>query len=163
MEQLWAPWRIEFILKGEEGCIFCSKPKEGKDEVNFILLRGEENFALLNTYPYNPGHLMVAPYRHIANLEDMTPEEMREHFQIVTEMVNALKSAFKPHGFNIGINLGKAAGAGIADHLHTHVVPRWQGDTNFMPIVADTKVIVEAITSTYIKLKEALNKPFPHG
>lgn len=163
MEQLWAPWRLAFILKKEEGCIFCQKPQEEKDEENFILFRGERNFVLLNTYPYNPGHLMIAPYRHIANFEDLTSQEIAEHFQLVIKMISALKTAFNPQGFNIGINLGKSAGAGIIDHLHTHIVPRWEGDTNFMPIIADTKVIIEGLNSIYKRLKEALSKSSPLG
>lgn len=163
MEQLWAPWRLAFILKKKEGCIFCQKPQEGKDEENFILLRGEKNFIILNTYPYNPGHLMVAPYRHIANPEDLTPQEIEEHFQLVFRMIKALKSAFNPQGFNIGMNLGKGSGAGIVDHLHTHIVPRWEGDTNFMPIIANTKVIAESLTSVYERLKDVLSKSYPLG
>ena len=154
MEQIWAPWRIEYIEMGKpEGCIFCDKPKEGRDELNYILYRGEKNFVMLNTYPYNPGHLLVAPYRHIASLEELTDEEIYEHFKIVRRSVSLLKRVFNPGGFNIGINLGRVAGSGIDDHIHSHIVPRWQGDTNFMPALADTKVIPQALSETYGKLR----------
>ena len=154
MEQIWAPWRIEFILKGGDGdCFLCQKPKEDNDELNFILFRGEGNYILLNAFPYNPGHLMVAPYRHVGRLEDMTDAESREHFDLVKQSVKLLTRVIRPAGFNTGMNLGKIAGAGVADHIHTHIVPRWQGDTNFMPVVADTKVLPEALAATYKKLK----------
>ncbi len=115
--------------------------------------RYSKNFVMLNAYPYNPGHLLIAPYRHVATLEELTREELHEHFEIVSRSVKILKKALKPEGFNVGINLGKAAGAGIDDHVHTHIVPRWNGDTNFMPIIANAKVLSEALTDTYKKLK----------
>ena len=154
MEHIWAPWRIEYIrrVKGG-GCILCQKPKESNDELNFILYRGKSNFLILNVYPYNPGHLMVAPYQHTANLQDLAPEEAKEHFNIVKQAIALLEETLKPDGFNVGLNLGKVAGAGIEEHLHTHIVPRWQGDTNFMPVLSDTRVISEALTATYTKLK----------
>lgn len=157
MNHLWAPWRIEYILMEKpKGCILCSKPGEGRDEENLILFRGEYNFVILNAYPYNPGHLMVAPYRHVATPEALTSEELSEHFLIVTRMVSLVKAALRPQGFNIGINLGKVAGAGIEDHFHTHVVPRWDGDTNFMPVLGDTKVVPQALLDTYKRLRECL-------
>jgi len=157
MEQLWAPWRIEYIQKSTEGgCILCQKPRENTDEANFILYRGQHNFIILNAFPYNPGHLMVAPYRHIANLQDLTDAEVKEHFDIIKKGLELLKEAMKPAGFNIGLNVGKVAGAGIAEHLHTHIVPRWEGDTNFMPVLSDTRVIPEALTATYQKLRAKL-------
>jgi ATP adenylyltransferase len=147
---------MEYVLmeKGE-GCIFCHKPKEGKDSDNLILYRGVSNFTMLNSYPYNPGHLMVAPYRHIAHFGEMSPEELYEHFDIVRKMVGLLEEVLHPAGFNIGINMGKVAGAGVEGHIHTHIVPRWEGDTNFMPLIADTKVLPEALAITYAKLKDA--------
>ena len=159
MEHIWAPWRMEYVLmeKGE-GCIFCDKPKEGKDSDNLILYRGESNFVMLNSYPYNPGHLMVAPYRHIAHLGEMSPEELYEHFDIVRKMVGLLEEVSHPAGFNIGINMGKVAGAGVEGHIHTHIVPRWEGDTNFMPLIANTKVLPEALSATYAKLKQGVDK-----
>jgi ATP adenylyltransferase len=159
MEQIWAPWRIKYIQTakaGVEGCILCDKPKENNDEENYILYRGEKNFIILNSYPYNPGHLMVAPYRHVASLEELTKEEIHEHFEIVSRSVKVLGRVFKPSGFNVGINLGKVAGAGIDDHIHTHIVPRWQGDTNFMPVVSDVRIVPEALAETYDKLKGKL-------
>ena len=157
MEYLWAPWRIEYIQRAaESGCILCQKPRENNDEANFILYRGQHNFIILNVFPYNPGHLMVAPYRHIADLQDLRDEEAKEHFDIIKKGLELLKEVMEPAGFNIGLNMGKVAGAGIAEHLHTHIVPRWQGDTNFMQVLSDTKVIPEALAATYQKLKAKL-------
>jgi len=155
MEQIWAPWRIEYIqMEKPEGCILCDKPKQNNDEPNYILYRGENNFVILNAYPYNPGHLMIAPYRHIASLEELTDEELKEHFEIARRSTKILQQVFNPGGFNLGINLGKVAGAGIDDHFHTHIVPRWQGDTNFTPVIANVKVLPEALSETYHKLKD---------
>ncbi|MFC1913322.1 HIT domain-containing protein [Chloroflexota bacterium] len=131
----------------------CEKPEESDDVSNYILYRGEKNYIMMNSYPYNPGHLMVAPYRHIATPEELTDEERDEHFTIMSRSVRLLKQAFDPAGFNIGINLGRAAGAGIEDHMHTHIVPRWQGDTNFMPVISAVRIIPEALAETYDKLK----------
>jgi ATP adenylyltransferase len=157
MEYLWAPWRIEYIQRASEsGCILCQKPREDNDEANFILYRGQHNFIILNAFPYNPGHLMVAPYRHIADLQDLGDAEAKEHFDIIKKGLELLNEVMEPAGFNIGLNMGKVAGAGIADHLHTHIVPRWQGDTNFMPVLSDTKVLSEALTSTYRRLRAKL-------
>ena len=154
MKQLWAPWRIEYIqMEKPAECILCNKPKQKDDAANYILYRGDKNFIIMNSYPYNSGHLMIAPYRHIANLEELTDEERREHFEIASRSVKILRQLFNPAGFNLGINMGKVAGAGIDDHIHTHIVPRWLGDTNFMPVIADTKVINEALAETYKKLQ----------
>lgn len=156
MEHIWAPWRMEYILMEKpKGCFLCDRPKEKKDALNYILYRGSKNLIILNSYPYNPGHLMVTPYRHIASLEDLTKAELYEHFEMVSRSVKVLKAVFSPSGFNIGINLGRVAGAGIDDHVHTHVVPRWGGDTNFMPVLAETKVVNQALAETYDKLKGA--------
>ncbi len=158
MEQLWAPWRIEYIEKTREGgCVLCQKPREDDDEANFILFRGQSNFVILNAFPYNPGHLMVAPYRHTANLQYLTDEEAKEHFNLGKKGLELLKETLKPAGFNVGLNIGKVAGAGIEGHLHTHIVPRWQGDANFMPVLSDTRVISEALIATYRKLKAELS------
>jgi len=157
MEYLWAPWRIEYIQRTpEKGCILCQKPRQNDDEANFILYRGQHNFIILNAFPYNPGHLMVAPYRHIASLQDLKDAEAKEHFDIVKKSLKLLEEVMEPAGFNIGLNIGKVAGAGLAEHIHTHIVPRWQGDTNFMPVLSDTKVISEGLISTYRKLKVKL-------
>ena len=154
MKYMWAPWRIEYIqMEKPKGCILCEKPRENNDVLNYILYRGEKNFVILNSFPYNPGHLMVAPYRHVGNLEELADEELHEHFEIVRRGVKLLKQAFNPGGFNLGINIGAVAGAGIADHFHTHIVPRWSGDTNFMPVIAEARVLPEALAETYEKLK----------
>ncbi len=151
MKKLWAPWRIEYIknIEKEKGCIFCLKPKEKNDEKNFILKRGEKSFIILNKFPYNSGHLMIAPYRHIGRIESLRNEEIIEIFGFLIISVSALKKAIKPHGFNIGLNLGKIAGAGFPGHIHFHVVPRWSGDTNFMPVIGETKVIPQDIEKTF--------------
>ncbi len=154
MEHIWAPWRIEYIrMEKPKGCIFCDKYSQNDDALNYILYRGDKNFVIMNSYPYNPGHLMIAPYQHTGNLEELADEELHEHFKIISRSIQLLKKVFNPDGFNIGMNIGRIAGAGIADHFHTHIVPRWSGDTNFMPVVADTKVVNEAIGETYQKLK----------
>jgi ATP adenylyltransferase len=155
MEQIWAPWRIQYIqMEKPRGCILCEKPGENRDAQNYILYRGRQNFVIMNSYPYNPGHLMVAPYRHLANLDELADDELHEHFEIVSRCTRLLREVFCPQGFNIGINLGKVAGAGIDEHVHTHIVPRWQGDTNFMPVISSMRVIPEAVAETYQKLKD---------
>jgi ATP adenylyltransferase len=154
MKHIWAPWRIQYIREEKpRGCILCDKPKENKDVQNYILYRGKNNFIMLNSYPYNPGHLMVAPYRHTGNLEDLTAEERSEHFELISRSIRVLKEAFQPGGFNIGANIGKVAGAGIADHFHSHIVPRWQGDTNYVPVLADIRVVPQALADTYKTLQ----------
>ena len=154
MKQIWAPWRMEYIqMEKPEGCILCQKPTQNDDAANYILYRGDKNFVIMNRYPYTTGHLMIVPYRHIASLEELTDKELHEHFNVVSRSIKLLKQVFKPDGFNLGINMGKVAGAGINDHIHTHIVPRWQGDTNFMPVLSDVKVVPEALTETYEKLK----------
>ena len=154
MEQIWAPWRIKYIeMEKPEGCILCEKPIQNNDALNYILYRGGKNFVIMNSYPYNPGHLMIAPYRHIAKLDELTNEELHEHFEIVSRSIKILRQVFNSGGFNLGANMGKVAGAGIEDHFHTHIVPRWQGDTNFMPVISDVRVVPEALAETYEKLK----------
>ncbi len=154
MEQIWAPWRIKYIeMEKPEGCILCEKPMQNNDALNYILYRGGKNFVIMNSYPYNPGHLMIAPYRHIAKLDELTNEELHEHFEIVSRSIKILRQVFNSGGFNLGANMGKVAGAGIEDHFHTHIVPRWQGDTNFMPVISDVRVVPEALIETYEKLK----------
>ena len=154
MKHIWAPWRMEYIgLKKTEGCILCEAPRRSSDAENHILFRGEKNYIIMNSYPYNPGHLLVVPYRHIASLEEMSDEERHEHIDIVSRSVAVLQRVFSPGGFNLGTNIGKIAGAGIDDHVHTHIVPRWQGDTNFMPVIGDIRVVPQALAETYRKLK----------
>ncbi len=153
MKHIWAPWRIEYILsEKDEDCIFCHKPQQNIDRENLIVFRGEKNLVMLNKYPYNPGHLMVAPYKHVWKLEALDQDDMTEHFQLVSRCVEMLREEMNPEGFNIGINLGKVAGAGIEEHIHTHIVPRWNGDTNFMPVFTDSRVVPEALEASYEKL-----------
>ena len=154
MKPIWAPWRMSYIeMKKPEGCILCQAPQQDRDIGNLILYQGGQNFVIMNRYPYNPGHLMIAPYRHLASLEELTEEELHEHFDIVSRSIRVLRQVFSPDGLNLGMNIGKVAGAGMADHIHTHIVPRWQGDTNFMPVIADVRVVPEALAETYQKLK----------
>jgi ATP adenylyltransferase len=136
-----------------EGCFLCDAPDLDEDDRTYILVRGKSAFVILNIYPYNTGHIMVAPYRHVADLETLEPDEGLEGFALLRASVEALKQAFEPQGFNIGMNLGRVAGAGVPDHLHFHVVPRWGGDTNFMPVLGATKVLPELLDETYAKLK----------
>jgi ATP adenylyltransferase len=159
MERLWTPWRMEYVQAASDdqgGCIFCDKPALGDDEKALIVARGELAFVMLNAYPYNPGHLMVAPFRHIGDFEDLTDEEMADASSLLQKSIGALKEVSSPDGFNLGMNLGKVAGAGVADHLHWHLVPRWDGDTNFMPVVGQTKVLPELLSGTYEKLRPLL-------
>jgi ATP adenylyltransferase len=146
---------MEYIQGAHEatGCIFCELPAAGDDEGAYILARRERAFAILNAYPYNPGHLMVAPFRHVGDLEALDPDEWTDTAALLGRSVAAIKAAADPAGFNVGMNLGRVAGAGIPDHLHWHVVPRWNGDTNFMPIVGETRVLPELLAETYAKLK----------
>jgi len=160
MRKIWAPWRMQYILKSGKGkgCILCDKPVERTDKANYILYRGKYNFIILNAYPYTPGHLMVAPYRHIGNVTDANAKEAAEHISFMQLCVRLLTAEIKPNGFNLGMNLGKVAGAGLEGHIHTHVVPRWDGDHNFMTVVADTRVIAEGLETTYKKLKAGLSR-----
>ena len=159
MTLIFAPWRIEYIRSPKhDGCIFCDFPKENRDKERLILYRGEKAFVIMNNYPYNPGHVMIAPYRHIGNLEDLSDEELLEIMKLAQLMVKAIKKAMKPEGFNMGFNIGRVAGAGIEGHIHMHIVPRWNGDTNFMPVLANTKVIPQAIKDSYGELKKALKE-----
>lgn len=157
MKQLWAPWRIEYILdsqKQDDGCIFCNLPQNNDDKANFILDRGEFCFTVMNLYPYNNGHLLIAPYRHIACFEEISSEENREIFEHLQKWTKIIKNKFKPHGFNLGMNLGRVAGAGVDSHLHYHLVPRWNGDTSFISILSDTKVINQCLIKCFKILKK---------
>jgi ATP adenylyltransferase len=155
---LWAPWRIEYVTGPKDGeCIFCAAAAHAEqDPAHQPIDRSEHCLTILNAYPYAPGHVMVAPVRHVAALEDLGPDEMLETMQLARRAILALRTAMAPDGFNVGYNLGKVAGAGIADHIHLHVVPRWQGDTNFMPVLADTNVIPQALEATRDVLVEAI-------
>jgi ATP adenylyltransferase len=159
MEKLWAPWRMAYVeVAKPQGCIFCDKPREDRDDENLILQRGKTAFVIMNAFPYNNGHLMVAPYRHTAELESLSAEERDELMALAQESLSLLQAAFGPNGYNLGMNLGRVAGAGIADHLHLHLVPRWDGDTNFMPVIADTKVLPDSLQGSYRKLREVLQQ-----
>jgi ATP adenylyltransferase len=159
MKQLWAPWRSELIeAEKPEGCIFCrfgAEQGEEADRRNLVLVRTPYSFAILNRYPYNNGHLMVVRLRHGGDFAAVTEEEAVDSSRLLQRSVRALDRAYHPAGFNIGMNLGGVAGAGITDHLHTHLVPRWSGDTNFMPVLADTKVMIEHLATTYEKLRSS--------
>jgi ATP adenylyltransferase len=153
MEQLWAPWRMQYVQVDQpEGCIFCTKPSAGDDRRSLILYRGAAAFVMMNMFPYNNGHLMIAPFRHTADMASLTPEEQAEMMRLTAFTTRLLAHAYRPDGYNIGMNLGRVAGAGVADHLHMHVVPRWNGDTNFMPVLAETKVLPEALFGSFEKL-----------
>jgi ATP adenylyltransferase len=156
VERLWAPWRIEYIEAPhphDEECVFCEKLALGDDEKALVLARSELAFAILNAYPYNPGHVMVAPQRHVGELEDLSAKELAETSSLLQQSVRALKDTSGPDGFNLGLNLGRVAGAGVLGHVHWHVVPRWNGDTNFMAVLGDVRVLPEALAATYEKLK----------
>ncbi len=154
MEKLWAPWRMDYILSDKSGeCIFCHALSQDDPQRFYILHQTQVGFVIMNIFPYNSGHLMVVPCRHIAELEKLTEEEHVGLMNMVASSIKVLKQVMQPQGFNLGMNLGREAGAGIDTHLHWHVVPRWAGDTNFMPIQADTKVISQFVADTYHQLK----------
>ncbi len=157
MKRLWAPWRIEYIKMPKSGeCIFCKAASSNNDKENLVVYRSRYSFIILNRFPYNSGHLMIVPYRHIPHILDLNDDEILDMFRLMKISIKALDSLMKPEGYNIGVNIGEAAGAGIKDHFHIHVVPRWSGDTNFMPVIGDTKVIVEALESVYENLKREI-------
>jgi ATP adenylyltransferase len=154
MKKLWAPWRLEYI-QGErsERCVFCLDEETSDDESRLILHRGAFCFVIMNRYPYSNGHLMVAPYRHLAGLGDLSPDEVQELHRLTVLCQQVLRECIAVQGFNVGINLGEVAGAGVADHLHQHIVPRWHGDTNFMPVFAEVRVVPQHLEATYRCLK----------
>ena len=153
MKTLWAPWRISYLdTPQDNNCIFCDKPKDTKDKENFILYRGKLSFVMMNLYPYNNGHLMVSPYKHISSITKLESEDLFDLLKVTQISTQILENVFNPGGFNIGMNIGKSGGAGFADHVHIHIVPRWNGDTNFMPVLSETKVMPEHLNSTYDKL-----------
>jgi ATP adenylyltransferase len=159
-ERLWAPWRIRYIEQGApgEGCIFVELPKQHDDRKNLILYRGRHAFVMLNAFPYTNGHLMIAPYRHTADLCDLNDDELLEINQLLAKATRWIREAYSPEGFNIGVNLGSAAGAGIPDHIHWHIVPRWVGDTNFMPVVGEVRVLPQSLEDSYDRLRTAVEK-----
>ena len=157
MNQLFAPWRIEWVEReGDgEGCPFCRLPSEARDREHLLVARGDHAFVLLNNAPYNPGHVMVIPYAHTGDLRSLDDGTLLECARLRNRTIDAIETAFSPDGFNVGLNLGDAAGGSIDDHVHTHVVPRWHGDTNFMAVIDDTTVIVEGLADSYERLHEA--------
>ncbi|RUM32423.1 MAG: HIT family hydrolase [Aquifex sp.] len=166
MNILWAPWRLKYIEKfnekseanEENECVFCKIAQEKNDDANFVVTRSEHTFVVLNIFPYNTGHVMVVPYKHVPTIEDLTMDELKDLMRMTKLIVKALKKAYSPHGFNLGANIGRDAGAGIEEHFHLHVLPRWRGDTNFMPTISNTKVIPEDLGTTLNKIRKALNE-----
>ena len=160
MDRLWAPWRAEYIrsIDKEEGCFLCRAASESDDQKNLILHRGRWNFVILNRYPYNAAHLMVAPFAHTADLLSLTSESRDEMLYLAGKSMEIITRLLKSDGFNCGFNLGRVAGAGLIDHIHFHIVPRWNGDTNFLPVIGETKCISEHIQRTYEELLPAFSK-----
>lgn len=153
MDKLWAPWRIKYLTqKKEKTCLFCRVQAQESDKKNHIILRSQYCFVLLNRFPYNNGHLLIAPYKHTCSLERLKTQEIIDIHETTVKIKKGLVKTLKPDGFNLGLNIGKAAGAGITGHLHFHLVPRWIGDTNFMPLFSETKVISESLNALYNKL-----------
>ena len=154
MDRIWAPWRMDYIESSKEpGCVFCEKSQSKKDKKNLVLYRGMETFILMNLYPYTNGHLMIAPYLHTSDVNELTEIANKEIMQFAKDCFNILKSKLGAEGFNFGANLGKVAGAGIDQHIHYHIVPRWSGDTNFMPVISETKIMIEKLNKTWERLK----------
>ena len=159
MKTIWAPWRMEYILSPKDkGCFLCDIFKDKKDRKHLVLQRGKYCAVVMNRYPYSSCHLMVAPYRHIDSLSRMTPKEQAELMSLTSTTVEVLRRTIHPHGFNIGMNLGEIAGAGLKDHIHMHIVPRWSGDTNFMPILANVKIMPEALDEAWLKLRHGFER-----
>ncbi|WP_338599972.1 HIT domain-containing protein [Sulfolobus tengchongensis] len=167
MDILWAPWRAKYIAdsskaKGGE-CLFCRVVKEDNDQQNYIVYRSKYAFIILNAFPYNTAHVMIVPYRHLPSIELLTSEESLDVFNLVNLSIRAIREVYNPDGFNIGVNIGRVAGAGIESHVHVHVVPRWNGDSNFMPVIFNTKVMPETLDETFkkinVKINEIMKKP----
>ena len=157
MRHLWSPWRLEYLMAPEaDGCIFCHAAEDEHDRENLVLLRGQRAFLILNRYPYNNGHFMSVPYDHVPSLEDLDVPTLTEIMLLLNRGMAALRAIMHPDGFNVGVNMGLVAGAGIEDHVHIHVVPRWAGDTNFMPVIGDMRVVPQTWLQTYDDLKAAL-------
>ncbi len=157
--RIWAPWRLAYVKDAskdiEEECIFCAKPAAEDDEENLIVHRGEHSFVMLNLFPYTNGHLMVAPLAHVGRIQDLPTETVAEMMELAQRSMTRLEDVYSPHGYNVGFNQGRVAGAGVEHHIHLHVVPRWGGDTNFMPVIADTRVMPQTLEQSYEALKGA--------
>jgi len=160
MEHIWAPWRLDYVVSEKpDNCILCEKRDGPEDDrANYVLYRGEHSFVLLNTFPYNSGHVMVVPYRHVGRLTQLRAEEAADLIQIAQWCVAALEEAFDAEGINLGMNVGEAAGAGIADHIHLHIVPRWRGDTNYMTVLASTRVVPQSLEDTANQLRPLIRR-----
>ncbi len=160
MDHLWSPWRYRYVTKGDKpsGCVFCRMVAETNDAENLILMRGKYNFAVLNLYPYTNGHLMIVPYEHVATMGEAKPEVLAEMMELTQRAEMALSAVYKPQGVNIGMNVGECAGAGVAGHIHMHVLPRWFGDANFMTVLGEARVHIEELTVTWNRLRDALAK-----
>jgi ATP adenylyltransferase len=158
-QRLWAPWRMQYVQgeRGEPGCIFCLAAGPGDEEARYVLQRGEGCFAMLNAFPYNSGHLMVSPDRHVASLADLGDDESLALMRLLQRSLGAIRAAYRPDGLNIGVNEGKVAGAGFAGHVHVHVVPRWEADSNFMAVTADTRVLPQSLEDSYVALRRAFS------
>jgi ATP adenylyltransferase len=155
-QRIWAPWRLAYVKdadKQTEECIFCAKPEAGDDEAGLIVHRGETAFVMLNLFPYTNGHMMIAPYRHTGRLQELTAEETAEIMALAQRGMEALERVYEPQGYNVGFNQGRVAGAGVEHHIHMHVVPRWGGDTNFMPVLGDTRVMPQSLEDSYAALR----------
>lgn len=164
MNRIWAPWRIGYIKNAgrkSSGCLFCRSLKSKRK--NYIIARNKYSFAMLNVFPYNNGHVMISPKRHVKKLEALNGKEIADVFSMLKQIIRLLNRVLKPAGFNIGINIGKCGGAGIPDHLHLHVVPRWEADTNFMPVLSDTKVISQSLDDLYNELKKEIKRDVKHS
>lgn len=158
MDRLWSPWRYRYVSTASQtdACIFCAKAASNDDAANYVLLRGERNFVLLNLYPYTNGHLMIAPYEHVPSIGEAHPETLAEMMRLAVRAETAFREVYKPGGLNIGMNLGECAGAGVAGHIHMHVLPRWYGDASFMTTIGETRVLPEDLAGTWQRMKVAL-------
>lgn len=156
MNHLWSPWRMEYIENNnkEEGCVFCNAQSQQDSAENLIAYRGKLSYVILNRFPYTSGHLMVIPFQHVPNLEELDPDTRAEMMELTSHCTRVLKDIYRPQGFNVGVNIGEAAGAGVLGHVHIHIVPRWKGDTNFMSSVGGVRVLPEALEATYQRVKE---------
>ena len=159
-ERIWAPWRLKYVKDANtsDECVFCTKPAEGDDRQALIVHRAERCFVILNLFPYTNGHLMVAPYEHIGRFQEIEPETTAEMNALAQRAMGVLEDVYRPEGFNLGINQGRIAGAGVEGHIHLHVVPRWAGDNNYMPVIADTKVMPQSLEESYDAMSEGFNK-----
>ena len=153
--RIWAPWRLRYVSKASKQteCVFCAKPQEGDDRDALIVYRGERCYVILNLYPYTSGHLMVAPFEHVGRMQDIAPEVTAEMMDLAQQAIRKMEEVYSPEGFNIGVNQGRVAGAGVEGHIHLHVVPRWAGDNNYMPVLADTRVMPQSLEETYDALE----------